>query len=344
MRIQHMIGTPAGWMRLGGGIAFTFAIAFAGLNLSELPGFARAGALACSILIAVAYRQFAGYPEALRPGVQFASRKLLRYAIVLFGLKLNMDVVLHQGLVLLARDVVVIGFSIAATCLLARWLKADRSLSLLLGIGTGVCGAAAIAAVSPIVKAKEEDTAIGAGLVALVGTLFAIGYTSVRPLLPLTPSEYGVWSGTSLHEIAHVALAGAPAGNDGLAIALLAKLGRVFLLVPLSLLLHGWMKRRARSVPSAAEADGNAAIAFPWFLIGFIAMSVLGSYVLGSRIAVPQRFLDEISFLTSFMLSMAMIGLGLNVSLREVRNKAMRPLLVMTIVSVMLSGLAYLMV
>ncbi len=84
-----------------------------------------------------------------------------------------------------------------------------------------MCGAAAIAAVSPIVKADDEDTAIGAGIIALMGTIFAIGYALLRPILPITPIQFGIWSGISLHEIAHVAAAAAPAGSNALAIALL---------------------------------------------------------------------------------------------------------------------------
>ncbi|TGU71773.1 putative sulfate exporter family transporter, partial [Mesorhizobium sp. M00.F.Ca.ET.186.01.1.1] len=144
---------------------------------------------------------------------------------------------------------------------------------LMLGVGTGVCGAAAIAAVSPIIQAKEEDTAIGVGIIALVGTIFAILYTVLRPFLPLSALDYGMWSGISLHEIAHVALAAAPAGQDGLAIGLLAKLGRVLLLVPLCFLLMFWMKR-------SGKLQGEAKVEFPWFLIGFLVMSLFGSYVL----------------------------------------------------------------
>jgi len=359
-------GTATGWIRWCGGLAFTFIIALVSYYLGKLPGLDHVGALACAILTAIIYRQFIGYPETLRPGIQFASKKLLRFAIILFGLKLNMDVVLHQGLGLLARDVVTILFAIGATLLLARWLKADMSLSLLLGIGTGVCGAAAIAAVSPIMKAKEEDTAIGAGLIALVGTLFAIAYTVVRPFLPFTPVEYGTWAGISLHEIAHVALAGATAGIDGLEIALLAKLGRVFLLVPLSFILLFWMNHRnnkkgaggagetylrgetesenIKETTETASANVASKIEFPWFLIGFILMSLFGSYVLGKTITFPEAMQNDISVVSSFLLSMAMIGFGLNVNLKDVRSKALRPLLVMIIVSVMLSGLSYLMV
>lgn len=317
-----------------GGISFTLAIASLGWGLALVPGFNRVGPLACAIVIAVAYRQLFGYPEAIRSGIQFSAKKLLRLAIILYGLKLNIDVILHQGLGLLAIDVGVIAFAIIFTVMLAKWLKADASLSLLLGVGTGVCGAAAIAAVSPIVKAKEEDTAIGVGIIALMGTVFAISYTLLRPFLPLADVDYGIWSGFSLHELAHVALAAAPAGEDALAVALLAKLGRVFLLVPLCFILMYWMKR-------SGKANEETTVDFPWFLIGFIAMSLFGSYVLGTFITVPQAAMDAISTTTTFILTMAMVGLGLNVSLHDVRTKGMLPLLAMTITSLLLSVVTY---
>ncbi|MGG6309394.1 YeiH family protein [Paenibacillus macerans] len=336
---------------LAAGIGFTMILAALGLGLAHLPIFNRAGQLACSILLAIAYRQLWGYPESIRRGIQFSAQKLLRFAIILFGLKLNIGVVLQEGLPLLVRDAATVVFAILATLLIGKWLKADFSLSLLLGIGTGVCGAAAIAAVSPILKAKEDDTAIGAGIVALVGTLFAVSYTVLRPLLPLTDLQYGIWSGVSLHEIAHVALAAEPAGPDALAVALLAKLGRVFLLVPLSFALMIAMKRARQAVARAGADRDHAAesapgshikVPFPWFLLGFIATSVLGSYVLGSLITVPAAALNGLSSLTAFLLTMAMVGLGLNVSFRDLRSKALRPFLAMLITSVLLSGLTWL--
>lgn len=314
-----------------GGVAFTLVIAAIGFALSNVPGFNRVGPLACAIVIAVIYRQIFGYPEAIRDGIQFSAKRLLRFAIILFGLKLNIDVVFHQGLGLLARDLGVITFGILATVWLGKLFKADASLSLLLGVGTGVCGAAAIAAVSPIVKAKDDETAIGAGIIALVGTIFSITYTIIRPFLHVSAIHYGIWSGTSLHEIAHVALAAAPAGQDALAIALLGKLGRVLLLVPLSFILMYWMKRKNKNNVGETKVD------FPWFLIGFILMSLFGSYVLGKFIILPKSTLDFISNLTTFILTSAMVGLGLNVSLRDLRTKASRPLFAMLITSVVLS-------
>ncbi|GIO25490.1 YeiH family protein [Ornithinibacillus bavariensis] len=318
------------------GVCFTFLIALLGYLLALVPGFNQVGQLACAIIIAVLYRQIFRYPEILRSGIAFSSKRLLRAAIILYGLKLNINTVLSDGIGLLIRDALVIIFAILLTIWIAKLLKADYMISLLLGVGTGVCGAAAIAAIAPIVKSKDEDTAISVGIIALVGTAFAIMYTILRPFLPLDAIQYGVWSGSSLHEVAHVALAAAPGGENALAIGLLAKLGRVFLLVPLCFIFIFLMKRKNKHSDTQ-----DAKIEFPWFLFGFILLSILGSYVFGHSIPVSQDSMNIISSITTWLLTAAMVGLGLNVSLKDLRSKALKPLIAMLITSVALSILMY---
>ncbi|MFJ8265347.1 YeiH family protein [Peribacillus asahii] len=316
------------------GIGFTLIIAVLGFILAALPGLNHIGPLACAILLAVVYRQVFGYPEKLRTGIQFSSKKLLRFAIILYGLKLNMIVIFHQGFPLLLRGAITIIFSIVVLMIIAKWLKADFNLSLLLSVGTGICGAAAIAAISPIIKAKDEDTAMGVGIIALVGTVFSIIYTLIYPFLSIGPMNYGNWVGISLHEIGHVALAAAPAGQDALAHALLAKLTRVFLLIPVCFILMLWMKKKGKT-------EGEARFEFPWFLIGFIVMSFVGSYIIGNKVLVSQKVMSDIADFTSLMLTMSMTGLGLNISLKELRTKAIRPLIAIIITSFLLSSLTY---
>lgn len=311
------------------GVLFTMAIATVGTGLANLPGINRIGAMLSAILIAVIYRNIIGYPESMREGIQFSARYLLRFAIILYGFKLNIDMVVHKGGMLLVYDAITIVIAITTTLLLAKLFKADMQLSLLLGIGTGVCGAAAIAAVSPILKANDEDTAIGAGIIALIGTFFALSYTFLIPFLPISPESYGTWSGMSLHEIAHVAAATSPAGSDALAMGLLTKLGRVFLLIPLSFVLSLWMSHKGKG------GDHKSA-PFPWFLIGFIATSLVGTYF-----PIPEFVLHDISLASSFLLAAAMVGLGLNVHLSSLRTRAIRPLLAMIIASVVVSSFSY---
>lgn len=319
-----------------GGIAFTFFIALFGYIIARFPGFSQIGQMATAILIAIAYRQIFGYPEQIRAGIAFSSKVLLRLAIILYGLKLNIAVIVGDGIGLIIRDTGVILFAILGTIWLAKLLKADQNISLLAGVGTGVCGAAAIAAVAPIVKSKDEDTAIGVAMIALVGTIFSVIYTVLRPILPLTDLQYGIWSGMTLHELAHVALAAAPAGEDATAMALLAKLGRVFLLVPLSLVLVAIVNRKRQG-----QATEGTKINFPWFLIGFIVMSLFGSFILDRYIPVSESVMNGISIGTTWLLTAAMVGLGLNVSIKDIRNRALRPLAAMVFVSVLLSVIGF---
>nr|WP_240903828.1 putative sulfate exporter family transporter [Chengkuizengella sediminis] len=315
---------------------FTFIIALLSFQVAKIPGFNYIGPLATAIIISIFYRQIFGYPEKIKSGVVFSAKILLRLAIILYGLKLNIDIIFKQGLGLVGFGIISIAFSIVLTLFIAKWLKTDINLSLLVGVGTGVCGAAAIAAVSPILNSKEEDTAISIGIIALVGTIFSIIYALLLPVLPLTPDQFGIWAGISLHELANVATAAAPAGEDVLAIALLAKLGRVFLLVPLCFILIYWKKKK-----QSVEESEDTKIHFPWFLVGFIAMSLVGSYVIGHIILIPNEVLSNISIFTTFLLTMAMAGLGLNVNLKALRSKAMRPFIAMVITSVLLSILTF---
>src|SRR5699024_1594860 len=116
------------------GVAFTFLIAALGYLLAMVPGFDHIGQLACAIIIAVIYRQVFGYPEMILNGITFSTKILLRFAIILYGLKLNIDTVLRDGLGLLLRDAIIIIIAIGLMIWLAKVLKADKMISLLLGV------------------------------------------------------------------------------------------------------------------------------------------------------------------------------------------------------------------
>ncbi|WP_091189771.1 YeiH family protein [Paenibacillus catalpae] len=318
-------------------LALTAAVAVAAYYLARLPVLDHIGQMALALTGTIIARQFFGYPERLRAGIPFASKYLLRLAIILCGLRLNIGTLLHQGPALLLQGAVTAAFATFCTLLIARKLRADTPLSLLLGIGTSICGAAAIAAVSPILKSRDEDTAAGAGLIALIGTIAAIGYTVLLPVLPLTDTQYGIWSGLTLHEIAHVPLAASAAGQEAVEAGLLAKLSRVLLLVPVSFILVFMMKRKGTLTPGTT-------VAFPWFLIGFVLMSVLGSLTPGTAFEIPAHLMTFLQQAPPFLLAMAMVGLGLNVDLRALRAKALRPLAAMAATTVLLSAVTLLLI
>lgn len=315
------------------GLLFTLIITVISLLCAQLPLLNNVGALSIAILIAIAYRHFKGYPETYRSGIAFSSKRLLKLAIILYGLKLNINDIIGNGSHLLIIDGGVIIFSIVFILLINRLIKGDRSLTLLLGIGTGICGAAAIAAVAPILKSKEEDTAISIGIIALIGTVFSLGYTLIYSLFSISPQIYGAWSGVSLHEIAHVILAADFSGETALKIGLLGKLGRVFLLVPVSIILIIIMKVKDKSTNHAQRIDT------PYFLIGFILMAIINTYI-----NIPTEIMNVVNFLTTIYLLMAMVALGLNVSLKDLRHRAFKPLIAIIITSICLSVFTFLLV
>lgn len=315
------------------GLLFTLIITVISLLCAQLPLLNNVGALSIAILIAIAYRHFKGYPETYRSGITFSSKRLLKLAIILYGLKLNINDIIGNGSHLLIIDGGVIIFSIVFILFINRLIKGDRSLTLLLGIGTGICGAAAIAAVAPIIKSKEEDTAISIGIIALIGTVFSLGYTLIYSLFSISPQIYGAWSGVSLHEIAHVILAADFSGEAALKIGLLGKLGRVFLLVPVSIILIIIMKVKDKSTNHAQRIDT------PYFLIGFILMTIINTYI-----NIPTEIMNVVNFLTTICLLMAMVALGLNVSLKDLRHRAFKPLIAIIITSICLSVFTFLLV
>ncbi|WP_256025858.1 putative sulfate exporter family transporter, partial [Staphylococcus aureus] len=131
----------------------------------------------------------------------------LQFAIILYGLKINMGDIFGKGWKLLLIDIIVIIFSISLTFILNQIIKGNKDISILLGIGKGVCGAAAIADTAPILKSKEKDIAISVGIIALIGNIFALIYTAIKAIFNIPTITYGAWNGISLHEIAHVGLA-----------------------------------------------------------------------------------------------------------------------------------------
>ncbi|HCV2497834.1 TPA: YeiH family protein [Staphylococcus aureus] len=310
------------------GLLFTFIIAVISLLGSKLPFLDKIGALTIAILIAILYRHFKGYPEAYRSGIAFSSKRLLKLAIILYGLKLNIYDVIGKGSDLVLIDIGVILFSIGLMLLLNKYIKGDKNLILLLGIGTGVCGAAAIAAVSPILKSREKDSAISIGIVALIGTIFSLAYTVIYSIFTISPEVFGVWSGTSLHEIAHVILASDFSGQEALSMGLLGKLGRVFLLIPLSIILI--MRKKSHSENEKKRID------VPYFLLGFVMMALFHTYV-----SLPHMVMQIIDNITTICLLMAMVALGLNVSFKDLKDRAFKPLIAVIIVSICLSTVTF---
>jgi uncharacterized integral membrane protein (TIGR00698 family) len=332
------------------GVAITFLLAVTAKYLALLPVLGIMGQLVLAILLGIGLRAVAGVPQQAMSGVGFSGKRLLRAGIILLGMRLNLGDIVQAGPKVLAIAVINLLFTLFTVYGLSRWLKIDRRLGLLTACGSAICGAAAVAAIAPQIKATDNETAVGAATVAILGTLFTLVYTVLYPYMGLSASGYGIFAGSTLHEVAHVIAAAAPAGQQGADLAVLVKLTRVAMLVPVALILGLLENRRQRRTLTGTVADVQGAsgnqeheregrrpkLPFPWFIVGFLLMS--GINTLG---VIPQELAADMITLAYLLLAMAMAGLGLGIDLKTFGRMGRKPFAAGFIGSVGLSLLGF---
>ncbi|MBN8193827.1 YeiH family putative sulfate export transporter [Bacillus sp. NTK074B] len=299
-----------GWAK---GVLLTALLAFISGTIAEYPFFSIMGVMIISILMGMSWKGVMDIPQDAYPGITFSSKILLRAGIILMGLRLNVEQIASAGFSVVLVDVIVIVFTLAFMMALGKLLRIDRHISALIAVGTAVCGAAAIVAVAPLIGAKKEMTAISVAFIAIMGTIVTIFYTFLYPLLGLSPHDYGVLTGSTLHELAHVIAAAAPGGDMGSDTAILVKLGRVALLIPVAIIL-GILFNKTDS-KKTAEKRAFKDLPVPWFIFGFLFMCFINT--IGFLPAAVTQMLIALSI---FLLSMAMAGLGLSVNFSEFKK------------------------
>lgn len=260
-------------------------------------------------------------PETWVPGIQFCSKKLLRLGIILYGFRLTFMDVVAVGLPGIIIDVVVVTVTIIGGYWLGKALRMDRDIALLTSIGSGICGAAAVLGAESTIQTKPYKTAVAVATVVIFGTismfLYPIAYRA--GILNLSPEEMGIYAGATLHEVAHAVGAGNAMGPEISDVAVIVKMIRVMLLVPVLLVLGYWVALTAvKQGPTGAAAKGKVAV--PWFALGFLAVIGFNSFGL-----LPQSAVDVINYIDTFLLTMAMVALGAETSIDKFKKAGAKP-------------------
>ncbi|CAH1191445.1 hypothetical protein PAECIP111892_00646 [Paenibacillus auburnensis] len=330
------------------GLLLTLLLAFAAKYMAQLPFLSIMGQLVLAILLGIVFRAAVGTPKRITEGIQFSSKRLLRAGIILLGLRLNIHAIVQAGPKVLVIAVIHIVITLLAVYGLSRWMKIDRRLGILTACGTAICGAAAVAAISPQIKASDNETAVSAATVAILGTIFTLIYVAAYPLLGLSEVGYGIFAGATLHEVAHVIAASAPVGQQAADLAVVVKLTRVALLAPVALGFGVWETRRERKQAGqrgagtgsvAGETGAHTKLPVPWFIGGFLLMS--GVNTLGW---IPERVTAGLLVLAYLLLAMAMAGLGLGIDLNTFARLGRKPFIAGLAGSLLLSMLGFLLI
>ncbi len=260
--------------------------------------------------------------ERLRPGFATAARKVLQASIVVLGTGLPLSEVLRVGAGSLPVMLGTLAVALSGAWFVGRLLDVHPEARLLIGVGTGICGASAIAAVTSVVKAAEARGAYAMGTIFTFNIAAVLLYPSLGHLLGLSQQAFGLFSGTAVNDTSSVVAAAYAYGTPAGACAVVVKLTRSLMIVPICVVLQVWQSRRRRANRWETLDGGTAWRAFPLFIVGFLAASATATVGV-----IPGSWLPALSTAGTFMITTSLTGIGLTLNPSQIRDAGPRPLL-----------------
>ena len=306
------------------GLALTAALTGAALWAGSFPAIAGAGFSA--LTLAILFGMVVGntvYPKIWQPcdgGVIFAKQYLLRLGIILYGFRLTFAQIADVGVSGILIDVLTLSSTFFIACFLGQKVFGlDKHTSWLIGAGSSICGAAAVLASEPVVKAEASKVTVAVATVVIFGTIAIFLYPAMYPLLAhwFTPEIYGIYMGSTMHEVAQVVAAGHAVSPDAENAAVIAKMLRVMMLAPFLLFLAA----RVKQLTPAGNGE-KSKITIPWFAIMFILVAVFNSFHL-----LPKAVVEMLVTLDTVLLAMAMAALGVTTHVSALKKAGAKPLL-----------------
>ena len=303
-------------------------LALLALALAHTPVMMALGlsALPLAILLGIAYGNLA--PQVERPGdgtvMAFCQQKLLRLGIILFGFNLSFQQIAAVGYQAIVLDAIVIAVILTTGIAIGiHGFKLSREVAVLTAVGSAVCGVAAIMATESVIKAREQDTAVSVATVILFGTLAMFAYPVIFHLVEMTPALFGIYIGSTVHEVAQAAAAGQFIGGEAMQNAVVVKLIRVMLLAPVVITIGSLFFR--------GQQRATTRLPVPWFVLGFV-----GCAALNSLLTLPAPLLQGLQLASQLSLAVAMVALGLKTRWHTVRQAGIKPMALSFLLFIML--------
>lgn len=258
----------------------------------------------------------AALPATFTPGIQFCSKRILRLGIILYGFRLTLQDVTEVGIPAIIVDALMVTITICGGVMVGKWLKMDKEISLLTSVGAGICGAAAVLGAESALRVKPYKTAVAVSTVVIFGTISMFLYPVLyrNGVFSISPELMGIFTGASVHEVAHVVGAGNAMGESVSSVAIIVKMIRVMMLVPVLLVISYTVARKA------SQSDAPGKINTPWFAILFLVVIVLNSFI-----PLSDSVRNGINTFDTFLLTMAMTALGAETSFDKFKKAGSKP-------------------
>jgi uncharacterized integral membrane protein (TIGR00698 family) len=310
------------------GLLLVCVIAFTAIALSKLQMMksAQCGSLTIGIVLGIIVGNsfFARIALHTEVGVDFAKSTLLKAGIILFGFRVTFTQVAGVGWQGLITDILMLcGTFLLAVELGKRVFKLDKQTTLLIGAGSSICGAAAIMATEPVLKAPAHKVSVAVATVVVFGTLSMFTYPFLFEYMGMSDHAYGIFVGSTIHEVAQVVAAGSAVSAQAADTAVIEKMLRVMMLAPFLLCLSFWQsKNRAKAGNVINTEDAKSGITIPWFAVLFIVASGVHSLSI-----IPQGATNAVVWFDNILLTIAMVALGLRTHIGAIRQAGITPLL-----------------
>lgn len=323
------------------GILFVALFALSGLYLSETPWISHAGisSLVIAIILGIFYGNTLRHrlPDKWVPGVRFSATYLLRLAIILYGFRVTFQEIASVGVEGLIIDLIVVSSTLSFGYFVGlKILKLDRHLALLISMGSAICGAAAVLAAEGVLKSEAYKASIAVGTVVLFGTLAMFLYPILQHmgLFGFSNNQFGFFAGASVHEVAQALVAGTNVSELAGNVAVIVKMTRVLLLVPVLIFLSIY-----ENCSLLHDTSTKKTLIIPWFAIIFAGVIGFNSLHL-----LPNAFVTFINRVDIFLLTMAMAAIGMETNLRKIKKMGLKPLYLAVSLFVWLTLVVYLLV
>ncbi len=273
--------------------------------------------------------------NVLRPGLRFSSKFILQGSIVILGTGLSIRQVLHTGASSLPVLVGSLAVALIGAALIGRALSIDRDLRTLIGVGTGICGASAIAATDAVISAAEVDVSYAISTIFTFNVIAVLTFPTLGRLMRLSPHSFGLWAGTAINDMSSVVAAASIFGHGATSYAVVVKLTRTLMIIPICLALGTWRSRRKEAVrPGGADpVRKNFRRIVPGFILWFLVAVGLNSLAL-----VPSSWHGFLNGLAEIMITMALASIGLSTNLRDIRKAGFKPLALGAMLWILVAG------
>ncbi len=303
-----------------------------------------------AVLLGLYLRALIGKRAALSPGIQFSMSRVLRFGIILLGLRLSLQDIAATGLWALGLVFICITTALSLAYIAGRLFNIPPRLAALIGFGTAICGNSAIVATAPVIEADEEEVSFAVATITLFGLLAVIVYPLIGHLLNLPDRAFGLWSGTAVNDTSQVIAVSAIYSDIAQNFATIVKLTRNTLMAPLILVIGLIYNRMisTKETPDSLEPRAKIGKLVPGFVVGFILMSLFRTVgvMLGflpqntsepGQLLWAANILNFTDGLSKFAILMALSAVGLNTDLSNLKRIGLKPLLVGTFVALLLS-------